>query len=282
MKPKNELLMASIQAALEAGREILSIYDTDFSIEHKDDKSPLTLADKKAHQVITRRLSPFQIPILSEEGRGMVFNERKNWGQLWIVDPLDGTKEFIKHNGEFTVNIALVKSGKPVLGVVYLPVKDILYLGHQETGAYKIEKGSSLFKDGSAKAPAPILSNTLEKLEKLPLKKAKPSVFTIVGSRSHPSAELEALVEKMRREHGKVDFISAGSSLKICLVAEGVADLYPRLGPTMEWDTAAGQAVAEASGATLLEYEKGTPLEYNKENLLNPWFIVKTGVKREA
>jgi 3'(2'), 5'-bisphosphate nucleotidase len=274
------LLTHAMMAALEAGREILSVYDTDFSIEHKEDTSPLTLADKQAHQVITRRLAPFEIPILSEEGRNIAFHERQNWKQLWIVDPLDGTKEFIKRNGEFTVNIALVRAGKPVLGVVYWPVKDILYLGDHETGACKIQKASTQLKAGEAGDFQNLLDKAFFKIEKLPLKDSKPSVFTIVGSRSHPSPELEALVEKIRKEYGGVDFISAGSALKICLVAEGAADLYPRLGPTMEWDTAAGQAVAEASGASVLDYEKKTPLTYNKENLLNPWFVVKTGDRR--
>jgi len=275
MNLKNNFLMGAIEAALDAGREILSVYDTDFSVEHKEDQSPLTLADKKAHQVITSRLALFQIPILSEEGRGIDFNERKNWEQLWIVDPLDGTKEFIKRNGEFTVNIALVERGKPILGVVYWPVKDILYLGDGKIGAYKIEKASSLFQAEEAKDPVSILKSTLDQLERLPLKDSKPGVFTIVGSRSHPSPELEAFVQKMRKEHGEVNHISAGSALKICLVAEGAANIYPRLGPTMEWDTAAGQAVAESSGATVLDFEKNIPLEYNKENLLNPWFVVK-------
>lgn len=268
-------LCTAVTAALEAGREILSVYETDFSVEHKDDQSPLTLADKKSHQVISERLTPLGIPILSEEGRGIAYDERKTWKQLWIVDPLDGTKEFIKRNGEFTVNIALVQNGKPCLGVVYLPVPDILYLGEHGIGSYKIEKASSLFKTlGQEEAPSalePILQNG----EKLPLGDSKPSVFTIVGSRSHPSKALEVLVEELRLEHGQVAFLSAGSSLKICLVAEGAADIYPRLGPTMEWDTAAGQAVAEASGATVLDFEKKTPLEYNKEDLLNPWFVVK-------
>jgi 3'(2'), 5'-bisphosphate nucleotidase len=270
-------LHAAVAAALEAGREILSVYETDFSVEHKDDQSPLTLADQKAHQVITNRLAPLEIPILSEEGRSIPYSKRKTWGQLWIVDPLDGTKEFIKRNGEFTVNIALIQDGKPVLGVVYLPVPDILYLGKHGTGSYKIEKASSLLSAHDQEETLPVLESILQKYKKLPLGDSKPSVFTIVGSRSHPSKELEALVEELRREHGRVAFISAGSALKICLVAEGAADLYPRLGPTMEWDTAAGQAVAEATGATVLDFEKQTPLEYNKEDLLNPWFVVKAG-----
>jgi len=250
-----ELLTPAIAAAREAGNAVMEVYASDFAVEHKDDKSPLTLADKRSHEIIVKRLSNITgktIPILSEEGRGIPYEERKNWDYFWLVDPLDGTKEFIKRNGEFTVNIALIQGHRPVLGVIYVPVTETLYYAREGAGAYKESKGSTI---------------------KLPELQTR-GRFTIVGSRSHATPELAAFVEEMKKNHGEVDFISAGSSLKFCLVAEGKADVYPRLGPTMEWDTAAGQAIAEQAGVSVIDRETKRPLVYNKPNLLNPWFTV--------
>ena len=281
MKHEQQLLTA-IRAALEAGQEILDVYGTEFAVETKADQSPLTEADRRSHDVIMRHIEPFGIPILSEEGQETPYRERKVWDTLWIVDPLDGTKEFIKRNGEFTVNIALVADEKPVMGVIFVPVTGVLYFADREIGCFRAENPPV---EGFA-----TLEKAIKLSEKLPLadsfcpppsalcplpsavSPAKP--LTIVGSRSHATPELEAFVEEKRQAYGEVDFIAAGSSLKICLVAEGRADIYPRLGPTMEWDTAAGQAIAECAGATVLRHDNGNPLEYNKENLLNPWFIV--------
>jgi len=269
-------LFISIQAAVDAGKTILDIYHTDFMVSLKDDNSPLTLADQRAHKIIVRYLKPIDIPILSEEGRNIQFCERKDWEQLWIVDPLDGTKEFINRNGEFTVNIALTENGKPLSGVVYLPVKDRLYFADHRIGAYRLENAITILRRQKKTNDPPLdLKNIIDKSNKLPVHAPENKAFTIVGSRSHPSPELDAFVEKMRREHDTVKFISAGSSLKFCLVAEGRADIYPRFGPTMEWDTAAGQAIAENAGIRVLDYQTGLPLLYNKENLLNPWFMVK-------
>jgi 3'(2'), 5'-bisphosphate nucleotidase len=269
-------LIAATQAAIDAGNAILEIYDSGFEVETKADRSPLTTADKRSHEIILAGLSQFNIPLISEEGKSIPYEERKQWDTAWIVDPLDGTKEFIKRNGEFTVNIALIENQMPVLGVVYAPVPRWLYVATVDIGAHKIS-GSAL--DGIvADASLPVdqqLSALLDQGEKLPLGSREKEIYTIVGSRSHGTPELEAFVEKKRSEKGAVDFIAAGSSLKICLVAEGSADIYPRLGPTMEWDTAAGQAIAQCAGATVYRHDDGSPLQYNRENQLNPYFIVE-------
>jgi 3'(2'), 5'-bisphosphate nucleotidase len=269
-------LIAATRAAIEAGDAILGIYNSDFEVETKADQSPLTIADKRSHEIIQEGLSPFNIPVISEEGRSIPYEERKQWNIAWIVDPLDGTKEFIKRNGEFTVNIALVANQKPVLGVVFAPVPRWLYVAAADIGAYKIS-GSAL--DGIFLNSSSPLDEQLTALlnggVKLPAAHHERKIYTIVGSRSHGTPELEEFVEKKRSEKGEVDFIAAGSSLKICLVAEGSADIYPRLGPTMEWDTAAGQAVAECAGARVYLHEDGSALRYNRENQLNPYFIVE-------
>ena len=265
-------LLKAIQTSLKAGTAILDVYNSNFSVEHKADSSPITLADKRSHDIIIEALRQFQIPILSEEGRDIPYEERKTWNKLWIVDPLDGTKEFVKRNGEFTVNIALVVDGKPCLGVILVPVKGILYYAVQDMGTYRLENSQiiELLRKESG-----LLNNIINHSTKLPTSQAATSPFTITGSRSHTSPELERFVEEKRREYGNVEFVSAGSSLKFCLVAEGKADMYPRFGPTMEWDTAAGQVIAENAGAAVLDFRAGTPLIYNKKNLQNPWFIVK-------
>ena len=251
MKKPHELLDVAIRAALAAGRDIMAIYDdpaADFGIERKADNSPLTRADKAAHARIMTFLEPTGIPVLSEEGAHLPFEVRRHWQRLWIVDPLDGTKEFIKRNGEFTVNIALVEDGTPVMGVIYVPVKEQLFYGIQGEGAWKQESKTQLFP---------------------------PRPFTVVASRSHLSPETEAFIEELRREHPDLQLVSSGSSLKICLVAEGRADIYPRHAPTMEWDTAAGHAIALAAGCRVVDATTGEPLTYNKEDLHNPWFIVR-------
>ena len=272
MKEYEELLLTSIQAALEAGRVILEVYNTNFKVEHKADDSPLTLADQRSHDIIAGHLEPFGIPLLSEEGKEIPYLERKKWDTLWVVDPLDGTKEFVNRNGEFTVNIALIKNGRPIWGVIYLPVKDVLYFATQETGSFQIETAATVLNQDKK---LPGMEKLCQYAQKLPFHRPSKDVFTIIGSRSHPSAELEAFVDQMGKKHRNVEFMPAGSSLKFCRVAEGKANIYPRFGPTMEWDTAAGQAIAENAGRSVTHYETGEPLLYNKENLLNPWFVVK-------
>jgi 3'(2'), 5'-bisphosphate nucleotidase len=269
-------LTTSLLAAIEAGKAIQEIYHTTFQVEYKKDHSPLTLADKTAHDIIVKHLLEIGIPILSEEGKAISFQERRGWKTLWIVDPLDGTKEFIKRNGEFTVNIALVKEGIPIMGAVYAPDRDLLYFARQDLGAYKIADPEivSEYQRG-IKTDRITLEDILKTAQQLRPVYQKERPYTIVGSRSHATPDLEQFVADKRAAFGEVDFIPAGSSLKICLVAEGRADIYPRLAPTMEWDTAAGHAVAAYAGARIYEYESGNTLTYNKENLLNPWFVVE-------
>lgn len=248
-----------IEIARKAGSAILDVYNTDFSVEVKEDQSPLTEADKRANAVIVEGLSRLfpEIPVISEETRTVAYEVRRHWDSFWLVDPLDGTKEFVKRNGEFTVNIALVKSGAPILGVVFQPVGNHLYWAAQGRGAWKSTNGEAAVQlNGGAH-----FSGKVE--------------VTVVASRSHLTSEVTAFVEELEAAGKKVEFISAGSSLKLCLVAEGRADVYPRFGPTMEWDTAAAHAVALEAGRRVVEYGNGRTLLYNKENLLNPFFIVE-------
>jgi 3'(2'), 5'-bisphosphate nucleotidase len=269
-------LSAAIQAAVDAGKAILDIYQTDFQVDYKDDRSPLTLADKKAHEIIATRLAMFDIPLLSEEGKTPPYATRRGWQRLWIVDPLDGTKEFVKRNGEFTVNIALVIADQPVLGVVFAPVRELLYIALQGLGAFKLDAMDAVNALGERISQGDCSGDIIAQHgQALPLQKPKATPYTIVGSRSHATEALETFVDQKRREFGTIDYIPAGSSLKICLVAEGRAHIYPRLGPTMEWDTAAGHAVATCAGARIYTHPSGDPLRYNKEDLLNPWFIVE-------
>ncbi|MGI8951019.1 MAG: 3'(2'),5'-bisphosphate nucleotidase CysQ [Chitinophagaceae bacterium] len=263
----NELLSLSISAALKAGKEILKVYKNDFSVETKTDNSPLTLADQLAHNAIKEVLNTTKFPQLSEEGKQISYDERKNWKTFWLVDPLDGTKEFIKKNGEFTVNIALIENGIPLMGVVYIPVMGRLYYGAENIGSYCVN--------------LPVIDQTTIDFNiinkhaiKLPCINNS-STYTIVASRSHSTPETEKFIEEKKAVYGETKLISSGSSIKLCLVAEGKAQVYPRLAPTMEWDTAAGQAVAKYAGCKVYDYNTKEELVYNKENLLNPWFVVE-------
>ncbi len=277
-----------LEIAKKAGKEVLKIYNKEFDIEYKDDKSPLTEADKASHQIIDYGLKMldnkliqnpkssiqnFHIPILSEEGKDIPYEERKKWEYFWMIDPLDGTKEFIKKNGEFTINIALIHKNKPIFGVVYAPVLDWLYF-NDNNNAYKIEKGT-IFK-------LPMQN---------PTSKIQNQIYTIVASKSHLNEETKKFIDnlksKIQNSKSKIKFISIGSSLKLCLVAEGKADIYPRLAPTMEWDTAAADAIVRKAGKNVYIYNPKSIIQnlesdieiqlltYNKSNLLNPWFVVK-------
>ena len=269
---ERQYILDAIDAALCAGKDILSIYNdptSDFQIEKKADNSPLTIADKKAHAAIAGYLQKTPYPLLSEEGKHLPYTERCAWTTLWIVDPLDGTKEFIKRNGEFTVNIAYVKNGRPEAGVIYIPVKEELYFADCQYGAYKVEHITRLTANET-------VDSLIGKAHRLPYQEETPrNNFVVVASRSHLTPETEAYIEKMKQEHQTVETVSKGSSLKLCLIAEGKADVYPRFAPTMEWDTAAGHAIIRAMGKEV--YQAGTqePLQYNKEDLLNPWFIAE-------
>ncbi len=274
MNLKN-LLYNSLLIAEKAGKEILEVYQSEFYVEHKDDKSPLTEADKRSHNVIQEgltKISNFQI--LSEEGKEIPFEERKNWKTFWMIDPLDGTKEFIKRNGEFTVNIALINNNKPILGVVYAPVLKTYYFGAKGIGSFKlVEEKLGKFQN---------LEEVINNAEKLPINKKKDKIV-VVASRSHMSEETKSFIKKIEEKYGEIELQSIGSSLKLCLVAEGIADFYPRLAPTMEWDTAAANAVVKEANGKVVEFQeinnieelnKLPELQYNKENLLNPWFVV--------
>ena len=238
--------------AEKAGSSILEVYNRDFTVEYKEDKSPLTEADKLSNEIICSTLKKLypEYPILSEENKEVLYSERKGWLTYWCIDPIDGTKEFKKKNGEFTVNIALIHNGEPVLGVVYAPVLNDLYYA---------KKGEGAFKNS----------------EKLPLKNNtdKKSKMYVVASKSHLSKETQDFIDSLDTE--VVEQVSKGSSLKLCMVAEGLADIYPRLAPTMEWDTAAADAIVREAGKMTYDFALNTPLKYNKENLLNPWFVVK-------
>ncbi len=259
-----QLLITSIQAALKAGEEILRVYHSgDFTVEQKADHSPLTIADKKAHEVITELLEPTKFPVLSEEGEELAYTERSRWPYFWMVDPLDGTKEFVKKNGEFTVNIALIHQQQAILGVIYIPVTKMLYYAAEGIGSYKLELTTFLNFD---------LEGIISQSVKLPLAEKKRS-FTVVASRSHLSEKTQDFIEGLKMEHKKIEFISSGSSIKLCIIAEGSADVYPRFAPTMEWDTAAGQAICELAGKQVIDYKTNERLLYNKPELLNNWFI---------
>jgi len=259
-------LRLAILAAIKAGDEILKIYDEDEQqIELKPDKSPLTKADRNSHQVIVEGLKASGLPVLSEEDSDVPYHDRSKWELFWLVDPLDGTKEFIKKNGEFTVNIALIALDTPVIGVVYVPVTRVLYFASERTGSFKV-KIEEDFKEGDV-AGLFYLAESLANSH-------YPTIFTIVASRSHSTKETEEFVNKKQEELGNVNLISSGSSIKLCLVAERKAHIYPRLAPTMEWDTAAAHAIAHYSDCRVYDYMTGNELKYNKENMLNPWFVV--------
>jgi len=276
-------ILEIINIALKAGKAVMQIYKKDFTVEYKDDKSPLTEADKAAHKIIVDGLSKISsFPTISEEGKNIPYEERKNWQYYWLIDPIDGTKEFIKKNDEFTINIALIHKDTPVLGVVLAPAINELYYAKKGEGAFKI-----MLDDGCWM----LAEESLQNAQKLPLKSSTPntqhSTFTIVASKSHLNQETQYFIDNLISNIKHSTFISKGSSLKLLMVAEGRADIYPRLAPTMEWDTAAADAIVRESGKMVYEYSKELniqspileikklkPMKYNKKELLNPWFIV--------
>lgn len=251
MNKNLSLLPDIVEISIRAGKKIMQVYETDFSVEHKDDDSPLTAADLAAHNTIVEGLNKLtpDIPVLSEESASIAYETRKSWPTYWLVDPLDGTREFVKRNGEFTVNIALIEGNRSVMGVVYAPVLDITYAASEGQGAWK-QQG-----DGE---------KTQIKVRDFPT--GKP---VVAGSRSHRGDSLNEFLARL----GEYELISMGSSLKMCLVAEAVADIYPRFGLTSEWDTAAAQAIVEAAGGQLVTLDM-QPMRYNtKDSLLNPEFM---------
>ncbi len=259
-------LKIAVKAAVHGGSEIMKVYGReDLGVEYKDDSSPLTLADKNCNDIINSYLIKTEFPIISEENRQLAFEERKDWESCWIVDPLDGTKEFVKRNGEFTVNIALVKNGRPLAGVIYVPDSKELYIADVS----KKQACKVILSDHEVDVDAIDFD-----ADRITPGKNGSTGIRVVGSRSHMNEATENFVASMSEGNREVEIVSKGSSLKFCLVAEGKADVYPRFAPTMEWDTAAGQAICEAVGLEVISKETNQPLLYNKENLLNPWFIV--------
>jgi len=259
-----QLVDIAINASLAAGKKIMEVYaSNDFGMVEKDDLSPLTRADLEAHLQISKLLEPTQIPLLSEEGIHLTYAERALWKTFWLVDPLDGTKEFINQNDEFTVNIALIHENQPIAGVIYIPVSKELYVGIDGLGAWKIEN------------PEPYC--TVERISqhgtKLPQIKTT-DAYIVAASRTHLDDETAAFIENLKKLHPELKIVRKGSSLKFCMIAEGSADIYPRFGPTMEWDTAAGHAIVKASGKNVFHTDQQTEIRYNKENLMNPHFIV--------
>jgi len=267
MEISKELIRTALHIAFKAGNAIMEIYQHPFEIELKSDNSPLTIADKAAHTVISEGLRDIGLPILSEEGAQTSYDIRKNWKDFWLVDPLDGTKEFIKKNGDFTVNIALISNKQPEFGVVYAPVPGFMYWG-SKSGSFRLnvrQSGDIDFEN----------FHSIETLaEQLPCI-FRPKGYLVLGSRSHMNVETESFINDLKNEHPDLSFISRGSSLKFCTLAEGGADIYPRFGPTMEWDTGAGHAVARFAGCSVVQVQNGLTIEYNKPSLLNPHFIAQ-------
>jgi len=289
-----------IHLAVHAGRAVIDIYNhaDDIGLSFKDDNSPLTKADTRSHRILCEGLDS-RYPVLSEESLQVPYSERKEWNIFWLIDPLDGTKEFIKRNGEFTINIALIVEGRPYAGFVYAPVLDICWWGIEGIGAYRISGTEKLVrysdlqrngiskKKGNSQKTVKNIRNTDQmpagvKQEHLPLARDNEpdrngetaDAVRVVASRSHLNEATQAGIEKLKERWGEITLAFSGSSLKLCRVAEGSADIYPRFGPTMEWDTAAADAVCRAAGCVVLDARTAEPLRCNKEDLHNPWFVV--------
>jgi len=267
MKIADNLILTVIQTALSAGKAIMEVYAEPFDVKIKADNSPLTIADKRAHSVIVEGLSGTGLPVLSEEGAQISYETRKQWKEFWLVDPLDGTKEFVKRNGDFTVNIALISNQQPEFGVVYAPVPGYMYWG-SENGSFRLEikRLDGLFPDNYTQ-----ISDLAEQLPCV----TNRITYTVLGSRSHMNAETESFIAELQPTYPDLSFVSRGSSMKFCTLAEGGADVYPRFGPTMEWDTAAGDAVARFAGCSVKQANTDLALIYNKPSLLNPFFIAE-------
>lgn len=261
----DKFLHIAIEASIYAGGKIMEVYEKDFQVFEKSDHSPLTKADQLSNEIICYYLEKTPFPIISEENKEVFYDERKTWTTCWMVDPLDGTKEFIKRNGEFTVNIALLQNNQPILGVIYVPVtKELYFADVKESISKKVLVSEGKFENFD-----------LDKSIDLTEVTNQSETVRVVGSRSHMSNEtLEFIKDIEEKTDKEVSIVSKGSSLKFCIVAEGGADMYPRFAPTMEWDTAAGHAICNAAGFKVISYVTNKPLTYNKENLLNPWFLV--------
>lgn len=266
--PSQEQLLLAVHTAFIAGLSIMKVYKKKtFETTLKKDLSPVTEADHASHRIIAEQLGKTAFPILSEEGKEIPYQARKEWQKFWLVDPLDGTKEFLRRNDEFTVNIALIEDQVPVLGVIYAPCQDMMYFSSEKSGAFRVTAYSR--KDELIQTQQELMGHA----EKLPGKIPR-RPYTAIASRSHRNEETDLFIKALQKKYPGLRFISTGSSLKFCLMAEGKADIYPRFGPTMEWDTAAGHAIARASGCSVKIHDREENLCYNKEDLFNPWFIV--------
>lgn len=271
-----ELLDIAILASIAAGKVIMDVYSGHFDVEHKSDRSPLTEADKRAHKAISGMLSATGLPLLSEEGQDIPYTARSMWQRYWLVDPLDGTKEFVKRNGEFTVNIALMEQADrpvdgsgiaiPLGGVIYAPSQDLLYFAWAGGGAHRLQHAATY-----AAMPA---YERAAMSTRLPLSSTR-STYTILASRTHRDEHTEAFIRDQQVREGEVELAFKGSALKFGLMAEGTADVYPRFAPTMEWDTAAGQIICNEAGREVTDVSTGKPMRYNKQDLMNNWFIVQ-------
>lgn len=268
------LLTAVFNATVRAGAAIMHIYKQrgDYDVELKQDHTPITEADRAAHKVIREYLGPTRIPILSEEGREMLYQERRNWEMFWLVDPLDGTIEFLKGNNEFTVNIALMENNVAIASIVYVPYLERVYLAERGSGAW--------LKSGVAANPEAEYSydEIVKDFRELPLKECEHDGFKVAVSRSHQTAQTAQHIDQLRVKHPDLEIVEQGSSYKFCLLAEGSVDYYPRTTHTYEWDTAAGELILSEAGGSTSSLESGEELMYNKEDLRNPWFVAKRGV----
>ncbi len=263
------LLLTAIRTAVKAGTQIVRVYESNqYSTVYKEDDSPLTLADIESHQIICHQLLSTRLPLLSEEKSNIPYSRRKHWEYFWLVDPLDGTREFLKRNDEFTVNIALIHKNIPLAGIIYLPVNQILYFSVPDQGVFKTKSAQSIMPR----------INTIQSLkdesDRLPFD-AAPDGITVITSRSYHSNDTEKYISVLKKKYRKIAFVEAGSALKFGLIAEGKADIYPRFAPTMEWDVAAGHAILKESGFSVVDAATGHSLKYNKPDLRNPWFIAK-------
>lgn len=266
----SSLLHSAILASLKAGKHIAAVYENGFEVEYKSDASPVTIADKQANQIIEEYLSIHNIPMLGEEGIQHDYDERKHWDKLWIVDPLDGTKEFVKRNGEFTVNIALSVKGVPVIGVIFSPVFKDLYFASDDLGSYKMDRHTYIELEDKIKNLS--LAQIIASSKKLPLQQLL-KVYTVVASRSHQNGEIRKYIQALKNSKGEIDTIYTGSSIKMCWIAEGKAHEYPRYGRTMEWDTCAGHCILKNAGGAIVEMETKENLRYNKLDIANPNFL---------
>lgn len=276
--PLEPLLLAALRAAWRGGQEILEVYRTDFAVESKSDATPLTEADRRSQQRIREILEDADpaIPFLGEEGSAIPYDERRGWERFWLVDPLDGTKEFVSRNGEFTVNIALIAGTRPVLGLILAPLLSVACFGLVDAGcAWRLDDA------GALAGRSELFWRQVERsAARLPREATQ--VFTVAASRSHMTPATEAYIGECRRLFGDVEVRSSGSSLKMCHVAEGLVDVYPRIGPTSEWDIAAGQAIVEAAGGAVLRAGSREPLRYNTRELRNPPFVCAGARRRDA